>query len=579
MVLRTTDGTQLSYASTGTQFDCTQIKDKNGNYLTISYTGFGRIDTITDTLGRNIKFNYDVNGWLTSITQIWNQGLANQVTHNWATFDYVNTTIQTNFSGLTVLGPANNSTIKTLSKVTLADGSHYDFTYSTWGQVWKVSNCAPDNHVLNYRSYDLPQTAGAPYTDCPRFTERHDWAENWNQNVSGVEQEAVTTFAEPVPASWTMPDNTAQSGTRAQVTAPDLTSNKIYFIGTAGTATGWQRGLPALVNTYDSSGVLQRQAMTTWTQDNTAVSYPLNPRVTETNIYDPSGNRKRTEFVYQSHDLGNGTSCQLPEDVREYEANASAILRTTRTTYVDDAQYLSRRIIGLPKESLLYEGGVDSLNLRSKLEFIYDEALSISGNDAPVQHDTSYSSSFVSGRGNVSTIKRYNAANLLQFTTSKMKYNTAGSVVSTKDALDDETRISYSDSFSDGVARTTLAYPTTVTDPDNYYSTTKYNFDFGSLTYGQAPPPNATAQPSPAPTPVGPAQTFTYDDLGRLERTTSLVNNAYTRYQYPSNNTRVETFSTLVENKGEAYSFKILDGFGREIASASDHPATTGTTA
>ena len=39
--------------------------------------------------------------------------------------------------------------------------------------------------------------------------------------------------------------------------------------------------------------------MTTWTQDNTAVSYPLNPRVTETNVYDPEGNRARTQTTYQ----------------------------------------------------------------------------------------------------------------------------------------------------------------------------------------------------------------------------------------------------------------------------------------
>jgi YD repeat-containing protein len=575
MVLRTTDGTQLSYTSTGNQYDCTQIKDRNGNYLTISYTAFGRIDTITDTLARTVKFNYDVNGWLTSITQIWNQGLANQVTHSWATFEYVNTTIQTNFPGITVVGPANGSTIKTLSKVTLADGSRYDFSYTSWGQVWKVSSFAADNHLLNYRSYNLPQTAATAYTDCPRFTERHDWAENWNQNVSGVEQEAITTYATPIVDSWTMPDNSAQTGMRAQVTAPDLTSTKIYFIGTAGTASGWQRGLPALVNTYDSNAVLQRQAMTTWTQDNTAVSYPLNPRVVETNIYDPAGNRARVQMTYQQVTFANGTSCQLPRDVYEYAANASTILRSTRTDYNTSTAYTDRRIIGLASEKRVYEGDVNNGGaLAAKVGFFYDNdngASSIQGTDAPVQHDnTNYSATFVTGRANLSSVKRYDVTNTAQFATTTSKYNTAGAVVSTADALNHTTQLSYADSFADGISRNTFAYPTTLTDPDSYTAATRYNFDFGAVTYWRTPQPN-TMQNLP-----GPEQTIAFDTLGRLEQTTNQVNGAYTRYVYSNTMTRVDTYATIQDGLGEAHSFTITDGAGRAIGTATDHPGSVG---
>ncbi len=45
-----------------------------------------------------------------------------------------------------------------------------------------------------------------------------------------------------------MPDSTPLSGVRAQVTTPDGTVNKIYFVGTAG-VNGWSRGLPILVDT------------------------------------------------------------------------------------------------------------------------------------------------------------------------------------------------------------------------------------------------------------------------------------------------------------------------------------------
>ena len=107
MTLRATDGTRLQYALKGTEYQCTEIKDRNGNYITVNYTPAGRIDTVVDTLARSIKFNYDANGLLTSITQIWNQSAQSPTTHNWATFEYSETTIQTNFTNLTEIGRAH----------------------------------------------------------------------------------------------------------------------------------------------------------------------------------------------------------------------------------------------------------------------------------------------------------------------------------------------------------------------------------------------------------------------------------------------------------------------------------------
>jgi YD repeat-containing protein len=587
MILRTTDGTQLTYKPMGVAYECTEIKDRNGNYITINYNSSGRIANIHDTLDRTITFVYD-NGWLTSIEQQWKKpsNPSQQITHTWASFAYANVPIQTNFTaGIAVSGPTNGTSVKMLTKVTLDDNSttpsqnsHHDFEYTSWGQVWKISNFAADSHLLNYRSYNLP---GSPLwlnppaqSDCPRFTERRDWAEKWNQNISGTEQEAVTTYTEVQSGTASVPGN-SQSATFVQVTNPDQTFTKIYFLGTAGANSGWQVGLPYLVDSYDVGGTTpQRQVATIWTQDDELKSYILNPRAKETNIYDSSGNRKRTETLYQSYALGNGMSCQLPQDVREYGGNATTTLRTTRTIYIDDSPYLSRRIIGLPKESLLYEGPVASSNLRSKREFKYDEAGSIDGNDAPVQHDPAYSSSFVLGRGNLSTVKRFNVDNLSEFTTSTMKYNTAGSVVSSKDALNHESKVSYADSFSDGVSRNTFAYPTKLTDAAGYYSTSKYNYDFGALTYQQAPPPNFTGAPSQQP--AGPEQTFEYYDHGPLKKQLNLVNNAYTRFEYASSQIRVDTYATIQDNLGEAHSFKFTDGHGRVIATASDHPGSVG---
>lgn len=576
MILRGTDGTQLTYVWTGNQFDCTQIKDRNGNHISITYNS-GRIGTVTDTLGRVINFNYDANGLLISITQVWNQGLPNQVTHSWATFTYANTTIQTNFSGLTVYGPSNGSTIKTLSKVTLPGDSHVQFSYTSWGQVWAITGLA-GSQPLNYRSYNLPQTAQVPFADCPRFTQRRDWARYWNGDTDGIaatSEEALTAFTQPVGVTWTMPDGSSQTGMRAEVTSPDGTLNKIYFIGTAGTSSGWRRGLPALEETH-SGGQWQRKVMTTWTQDNVSVAYPLNPRVIETNVYDPAGNRARIETTYQQFVFTNGTSCYLPRDVYEYAANATTKLRSTRTDYNVNSAYTSRRILGLISEKRIYKDDVNSGGvLVSRIGFFYDNengASSILGNDAPVQHDNSnYTASFVTGRGNLSSVRRYDATNGALFTTTSSRYNTAGAVVSTKDALNREVTIFYADSFSDGNnSRNTLAYPTTSTDAGLFTSITKYHFDFGAVTYTRTPKPNETTNIA------GPERFFTFDSIGRLQQITNSVNSAYTRYEYSTSQSRVDTFTTMQEGLGEARSFRITDGTGRVIATATDHPGSVG---
>ncbi len=591
MTVRTSDGTQLSYVWMNSEYNCTQIKDRNGNYITVNYTPFGKIDTVVDTLARSIKFNYNGEDSLTSITQVWNESSATPVTHNWAVFTYGATFIQTNFGGLAVYGAANNLSIKTLSKVTLADGSHVDFSYTSWGQVWKISSFAPNGDLLNYRAYNLPGSAllsSSQQNDCPRFTQRRDWAKFWNGDTNGdpggtpSTEDAVTSFAEPVGETWFMPDdpNTQVSGKRVEVTAPDGTMNKIYFIGTPGNSTAWRRGLPALVVTY-SGGVWQRKVMTTWTQDNTSVFYSLNPRVLETNVYDPSGNHARTRIAYQHHNLPNGTSCELPRDVFEYAADGTTVLRSTRTTYNMASDYTNKHILGLVSVKSLYEGDVDNQGtLMSKVAFFYDEGSifddeegSIVGNDEPVQHDSAnYGSTVVLGRGNLSSVKRYDVTESNVFTTTSSKYNRFGSVVSSTDAADHTVKISYADSFSDGVSRNTFAYPTKVTDPDEYFSTSKYNFDFGGVTLRQTPRPNTTDPNDDDPRPE---QSWTFDSIGRLQQVTNLVNDAYTRFEYSTSAIRFDTYTTIQEGLGEAHSFKFTDGAGRVIATATDHNANT----
>jgi YD repeat-containing protein len=575
MTLRTTDGTELKFTWNGTDYQCTRIKDRNGNYITITYTPSGRIDTVIDTLARTIKFNYDA-GYLSSITQTWGAG-AQAAPHYWARFTYADKPFQTNFRNLTVVSPPNNS-LHLLTQVKFADDSHYDFDYTTWGQVWQISNYADAsfNHRLNYRSYNLPQDKSTGQDDCPRFTERRDWAENWNRGGSlgaaklpaGPEREVITRYSISPNETWAVPNAASQTGTRTEVIVADgtaeQTTQRIYFEGKAGTPNGWRRGLASLVETFDSSNALQKQSVTTWTQDNTAVSYPLNPRVTETNVHDyPTGARRRTTIEY-----GNYVQYGLPYLVREFGSDAATEIRRTYTDYNLSQPYLDAHIIGLVSAVHISDGS----QWQSKVTYAYDDPTLEALPGTATQHLKSYEPTSFTPRGNLTAVSRWDVndlVNVKKALTSKIGYNTAGSVVRSIDASDHSTGISYSNAGDEKVVggSTTFAYPTSVTDADNNSSSFRYDYDFGAITWKQTPSPNAAAP--------GPEQTITYDSFGRVQQVTNLVNGAHTRFGY-SEHTRVDTYTTIRDTQTEAHSFQITDGHGRVIATASSHRETTG---
>ncbi len=548
-MVRTTDGTQLSYSKFNNEWHCTQIKDRNGNHLSVNYDWLGHLTTIADTLARVITFNYDTNANLLSITQTWTvNGMP--TTHTWATFGWETRTIQSSFSGVLATG-ASNGSMPALNQVGLDDGSRYNFEYTAAGQVNRIRRHTSDNVQRSYTAYDYQSMAD----DCPRLSGTRVSAENWT-GINGVPSEVVTTYGDPGDGSHT-------------VTAPDGTLHKEFY------GSGWQRGLIIQTEVW-STGVKQKWTTNTWRQGNESpgITYQTSPRVTETNVYDAS-NHRRTTIDYQTFTLPSGASCSLPTDIREYAGSASTALRHSRTNYrmdpVVDATYLNLHVLGLVKEQSLFEVNTSGETPMSKVAFQYDETGSIHGSAAPVGHDNSYDGNFIIGRGNLSSVKRYDVlvTDNSQFTLSSMKYNTAGAVVSSTDALLHQTTLGYADSFSDNNnSRNTLAYPTTVTDADGYSSTVAYNFDFGAVTRKQTPQPN-TIQNLP-----GPVQTFLYDAAGRIERVTATTNGAYTFYVYGPN--YVQSFATVNTVADEAYSIQLFDGAGRVTGTASNHPNSIG---
>ena len=540
MILRTADGTQLSFQFFNGEYRCTQVKDRNGNYITVAYDTGGHITSITDTLARSLSFVY-VNNHLQKITQQWNG-----TEHKWAQFDYASLSIQTSFSGLSIVGPQNGTSITVLSEVTLDDDSYFSFDYTSYGQVKKISHNAADDHLLASAAYDM--NTGTGQTDCPRFTTRTDYAENWNTGNT-------------VNTSFTF-DHGTGSG---QVTTPDGTVTKETHA-----VSGYKKGLTTQTDTYssDNSSTPKKTVVVTWTQDDTGLMYPLNPRVTQTDVSDDSSNHRKTEISYSSQTLPpNNTVCKLPSDVKEYDSLATAVLRNTHTDYVTTSAYLNQHIIGLPSARYLYDSDSQGATPVSKVTFAYDASGSLSSQGEPVQHDSSYGTGFTT-RGNSTSVTRWDVTTLgdqnPQSVTTTMAYNTAGDLISTSDPLSHQVTISYTDSFATtgtSLPSSTLAYPTTVTDADSNSSTTQYDYDIGAV--------RVTTDPK------GASRTTTYDTVGRVSRI-DISNGAYTRFDYPSTLTQINTYSLIQTGGAEFYSTQVLDGAGRVRATASDFPGSTG---
>jgi subtilisin family serine protease len=539
-VVRTTDGTQYTFTwPTGVHaIRCTQVKDRNGNYISINYNANGQISTIVDTLARTVTLNY-VNDYLSSITQTWNGQ-----THTWATFGYGSVYVQAPFPGMNYYGPSGHITV--LTQVGLHDGTRYNFNYTPFAQVYKISHYAADQHLLKYTGYNLPGSewlGSYAHNDCPRFTERRDWAENWNNGA-----EAITYYSvDPNSAGGNQP-------AWSQVTTPDGTVYKELYA-----TTGWQKGLITGTEVW-VGGVKKKLTNILWTQDDTSLTYQKNPRPYDLDTYDEANNRRHIDIIY--------TSFGLPGEVREYSVDGSGFggfMRRTYTGYRFDQAYIDRRIIGLVNDIHVVD---ENNNYVTKITYDYDrgEEYLVGTSQPATQHDAvNYGAGFVYGRGNQTDVWHWDVTDINNPSKAIRQqhtgYNTTGSVVFERDALNHQITISYTDYFSDGVNRNTFAYPTTVTDADNFSSTSQYNYDFGATTRAQDP--------------KGAVATMTYDAAGRIERVTNQVNGAYTRWVYNPYGD-VATFTTVQSGLPEAFSVTYFDGAGQLRSNGGDLPNSSG---
>jgi RHS repeat-associated protein len=355
-----------------------QIEDTNGNFISITYSTATNADaqainTITDTLGRVITFNYNSSLQLTSVS-----GPAfGGGTQNFATFAW-NTSQPLNFNFASPLTVADSltsgSTINVITSCTYPNSTGYAFVYGDWGIVDRINQTSANGTVRSYVSYNYP-TAATALTSAPTWTQ-----ETVNDGVNN----AVWTYSTVLTA-----------GLVSAMTVTDPVGN----VSTTNLNTsGWQRGLPSSSTLADSHNTTLRTVTTSWTQDNTSLTYALNPRVASaTATLNDSGQQSAAVYSYSAN-YGNVT--QLEE-----QDFGLALTRTTQIDYLSDSPHISAHIYDRPSQVRIYDG---YSNLISRADFAYDGG-TLTSESGALQHDANYGTSFTT-RGIVTSVTRYTNA-------------------------------------------------------------------------------------------------------------------------------------------------------------------------
>ncbi|HTT23525.1 MAG TPA: RHS repeat-associated core domain-containing protein [Candidatus Sulfotelmatobacter sp.] len=504
-VLRRNDGTQITFAligGTGGYVLPIQVKDRNGNYLTINYSGTGQnISSIVDTVGRTVSFSYNGDGTLATISKTGFGGAA----RTW-TFSYSNITLSYSFaSSLTVNGPTSGSSFKVLSSITFPNNTKTVFTYNGYAQLTEA-DLQSNNSTLRAKYLVGWQSApGGGWTDSPTPSQ-------------------VGTFDGTNTNYWTLAFNSYSTTATDPTSVPRTTT----FLQTG----GWDDGLPSQLQ-IGSPAV--RTIANVWGNDGSQI----NQRITSvTTTLNDTGQQSQVQTDYTTY--GN------VQEVREYDFGLSTLLRKTHTSYVTDSNYTTRHILSLSATVIVYDG---SGTAKSNTAYTYDGAALTSVTGAANHDDTNYGTGFVY-RGLLTTLTQYTdpvapSGAITHGETYDMLGNlrteVADCCVQKQYNFSSTTQYSQPDSVVRG-SGTTLTTSATydsytgllASSTDENNQTTTYNFDVMDRPLSQTRPDNTVLSTSYDDTSASPSTTATtpitsstsikritlFDGLGKTIRNT-----------------------------------------------------------
>src|SRR5262245_23468363 len=399
------NGTRIDYgAHANYAMYPTRVTDAHGNFITITYRNNEgpHIETITDTLGRLIRFHYDGGNLLTAITApALNGGGERQLVrlaYRYLTLSDAGPNY--GFSGVTPV-VAQNTISVVLGVSYPATGTGYWFgdgdSYSRYGMIRKVSerrgmtfsgglneqgNMQPGEQT-RVQVYSHPSSPGYSeiqgfLNDTPTYTQiTEDWVGR-TTDAPPVTQFSVVDSGGQRTTTITRPDG-AQLSQISDIASGLLLEDGLYRDGVALSRTKafWEIGA------YSS------------------------PRPTRTEIWDERGRMKATNYSY---DPAYSSRYNSVTDVREYGYSGEQ-LRRAHTEYLNDGNYngslqnsgtlwwkqggglfggphwLGSHIFNLVNVTEVYAG--DDVTRLSRTEYQYD-GRDLVNNPGIAQHNIAY---------------------------------------------------------------------------------------------------------------------------------------------------------------------------------------------
>lgn len=339
----------------GTMFP-TRITDADGNFLTITYRdNVGpEIDTIVDTLGRTIRFEYGPDGRLTSVVAPGTGGsrrVAMTMTQVRMRLDLADA-----FPRLAVEARPDLRAPWVVRAIRLEDGTGYWFadpwTYSAYGMIHRVSQhrdltlttddtgrpAIGAGAASRVRTYDYPLTVDPQRDDVPTYTSMTEW---WD----GMDGPPVTTrFAVQRDAFPRRVEVSYPSGARTVRLVQHHPGQ-------------YDDGTTIREELYDGT-VLIQTTVQQWEPGDYGTA-----RLARVQTEIPGGATTALEHSYGAFD-------RLLE-VRELDFGAVTLLRRTRTAYHEGPEYVRRHILRLPSVTEVFARYETTPIART--EFRYDE--------------------------------------------------------------------------------------------------------------------------------------------------------------------------------------------------------------
>lgn len=537
------NGTYIEYGAYGDgALYPTLIRDANGNYIAVTYRNNRgpQIQTVTDTLGRVVTFNYDGSGLLTSVAAPGLGGGSRTVVelqYSWRAVNY-------NFPGLTPR--VRSASFPFLQAIRYpGTGTGYWFgdadSYSPYGMIAKVSERrgmgTSGAIAAGVRTadavYNYPMDTSVGYADAPGYTSK---TETWE----GMDTAAAVT-------SYAIFQNA--SPRRVEITYPDNTKSIQYSHNSPGT---FLDGLIYNSETRDPAGALLQSSTVTWQQG--AYSSPRPSQVEMTGQHQQT---KKTQYSY-------GPVYNQVTESRDYDYGGTTLLRKTVTGYENGANYVNNHIFNLPKTVEVY--AADGVTRASRTEFQYD-GQPLADTPGVIMHMESHNphapqywvdeycyqecydypydcqwrcdpgywqTDYIQStdyRGNITQVTTYaDAVNLGGAAVETSTYDINGNKVTTSTSCCEQTRLTYS-------AAMHYAYPVTQsrgsasTPSARNTNHAAYDFHTGSLLSrtdenGRTSQTNyqaGTLRPQAFVSPTGAQTTYAYDDtsLKVIETTTA----------------------------------------------------------